>query len=291
MNDLISHTQKIFSDIRGDFDSLWAFKNRQESVEFITPYSTMAGEFVSVFLTQRDDKYVISDGGRLHELASTQEVNLKTRLRIHYQDLCEKYAIKESLRLSDGHVFCYKNTHQLSMLSACIYDLARFQEMVANAVCLETMFGTDDSHEERYFATKVKHLLEEKTRLLSSDKHKYELYSDEQLKFWKFATGIRQIGTQSIWLGMTIHRSTLPVYERGVLSAAFGFSRAKKNLANCDLSMGAIVDILPNDIGQARKIAFFQSEMDNWKEEFGAELFTLEQIDKMESMRLLFPAA
>lgn len=291
MNIIDMNATTLFQEIRTDFDSTWSIKDRQDTIEFIMPYSNLGGEFVSVFLTRRENGFVVSDGGTLHETADEQEINLKARSRIHYFELLERYEIKETVRSADKRIFCYKVTQDPKMLSACVYDLARFQEMVSNAIYFETMFDNEESREARYFANRVKHLLDDKARELSTEGQRYEPFRNEQLKFWKFTTGIRKIGTQSVWLGMTIHRSSMPVFERAVYSAAFGFKHAVKKIPAANLALSAIIDKLHEGIGQVRKVAFLQTEMDGWENEYGATSLTFEEIDQMKSMDLLFRAA
>ena len=289
MNIIDMNATALFQEIQADFNSAWSIKDRQGTIEFITPYSNLGGEFVSVFLTRRENGFVVSDGGKIHETSVEQEVDLNHRARIHYLDMLQKYDIKETTRGSDKHVFCYKVTQESKMLSAYIYDLARFQEMVSNAIFLETLFEIEEPPESRYFANRVKRLLNDKARAFSTDKQRYEPFRDEQLKFWKFTTGIRKIGTQKVWLGMTIHRSSMPVFERAVHSATFGFMYAVKKIPKENLYLSSIVDKLPEDIGQVRKVAFLQDAMDGWKSEYGATRFTYEEIDQMKGMDLLFP--
>ena len=291
MNFTEINANTLFLEIQADFNSLWSVKDRQGTIEFITPYSTLAGEFVSVFLTRRENGYVVSDGGRLYEIGLEQDVDLKTRSRIHYCDLMGKYEVKETIRSTDRRVFCYKVTQDIAMLSACIYDLARFQEMVSNAVLLESMFDEEDSSESHYFAYRVRSLLGEKVRNLSTDQQKYELFLDEQLKLWKFTTGIRKVGTSNIWLGMAIHRSSMQVFERGVYSAAIGFKHAVKQIPSAQRTMSAIVDVLPDDISPKNKVAFLQNEMLSWKDDFGVTSLDYAEVDQMKSMNLFFPAA
>ena len=292
MIDLLLNIDAIFEELKGDFNSIWSMKDRQATKEFITPYSTLAGEFVSVFLTQRDNRYVISDGGRLHEIAGEQGVSLRMRPRFHYSDMLDKYAIKETIRERDKKIFCYKTTQDPRVLTSYIYDVARFQEVVANSIFVETVFEErEESREERYFATRVRHLLDEKVRALSTPSQRYELFRDENVRFLKFTTGIRKVGTQNIWLGMTIHRSSIPVYERGVFLADCGFRHALKYFPSFTGKMGAIVDTLPNDLRQNNKTNFLQNIMNGWHGDFGVETLDYESIAQLQDMKLFFNAA
>ncbi len=59
--------QEIYTDIVNSFGALWNFKEREDTLEIITPFATTSQKFVSIFLTQRDQDYIISDGGWIYE--------------------------------------------------------------------------------------------------------------------------------------------------------------------------------------------------------------------------------
>ena len=65
MNKIISNAAQLFADIKTDFNSLWSFNLRGETLEILTPFSTITGNLISVFLTMREDRFIVSDGQRL----------------------------------------------------------------------------------------------------------------------------------------------------------------------------------------------------------------------------------
>ncbi len=284
---IIQDAQQIFEVLKSDFSDLWSIKHRQKTLEFITPYTTMSGEAISVFLTQRDIGYVVSDGGRLFDIAVEQAIDIRKCVKIHYSDMIEKYAIKEIIS-HDKRRFCYKVEKDIRMLSSLVYDLAIFQEIIANAIYLETLFEIDESHEARYFAKRVRDLLHDKIQNTPTDKDKYELFSDNNTRCLRFSAGIHKIGTDSIWLGMAIHRSNLQNYERSVTSAEFAFRRADRYFPKTNLSMSAIVDILPDELIHNYKASFYQKEMEAWRNDFMISNLSYEQIEKMDSIKSLF---
>lgn len=50
MNRIIANTEQLFRDIKTDFNSLWSFNLRGETLEILTPFSTMTGNIISVFI-------------------------------------------------------------------------------------------------------------------------------------------------------------------------------------------------------------------------------------------------
>ena len=65
MNKIIQNAEHLFLNISSDFNSLWKYKLRGDTLEIITPFTTMTGSYISIFLTQRDDRFIITDGQRL----------------------------------------------------------------------------------------------------------------------------------------------------------------------------------------------------------------------------------
>ena len=52
----------ILKNIVEVYSRLWSFRERGDTVEIITPCSTTNDSFVSVFLTQRENEFIITDG-------------------------------------------------------------------------------------------------------------------------------------------------------------------------------------------------------------------------------------
>jgi hypothetical protein len=58
--------ESLFHEVARDYSALWDFKFRGATLEIITPHSTISNKFVSVFLTEREGEFIVSDGGYLH---------------------------------------------------------------------------------------------------------------------------------------------------------------------------------------------------------------------------------
>ena len=136
MTNLMLNVEGLYAEIRSDFDSLWSIKNRNATVEFITPYTTLGDDAISVFVTQRDNGYVVSDGGRLYDTGKEQGVELDGHKGFHYGELIAKFCVKVAEQPQTKRRFFYKMVSDVKMLSSAIYDVAHFQEAMANAVYL-----------------------------------------------------------------------------------------------------------------------------------------------------------
>ena len=289
MIDLMLNVEGLYAEIRSDFDSLWLIKNRNATVEFITPYTTLGDNAISVFVTQRDNGYVVSDGGRLYDIGREQGVELDGHKGFHYGELMAKFCVKVVEQAQTKRRFFYKIVSDMKMLSAAIYDVAHFQEAMANAVYLDTMFAPEEPRESVYFRRRVNEALKQKIRDLSSDEKKYEYIRDDKIRFCRFSSGIREIGTNKLWLGMAICRSNLNNYRHSVYQAEFGFSHASQFLPDADLRMSTVVDALPTALTNNREAGMLQVVMNDWPR-LGISSHSFEEIIGMASMNTLFAA-
>ena len=289
MTNLMLNVEGLYAEIRSDFDSLWSIKNRNATVEFITPYTTLGDDAISVFVTQRDNGYVVSDGGRLYDTGKEQGVELDGHKGFHYGELTAKFCVKVVEQPQTKRRFFYKMVSDMKMLSAAIYDVAHFQEAMANAVYLDTMFAPDEPRESVYFRRRVNDVLKQKIRDLSSDGKKYEYIRDDKIRFCRFSSGIREIGTNKLWLGMTICRSNINNYRHSVWQAEFGFVHAGQFLPDADLRMSAVVDTLPTALSNNRDAGMLQVVMNGWPN-IGIKSYSYGDITGMASIETLFAA-
>jgi len=116
----------IFQNVRSEFSHLWQFKARGQSLEIITPFTTSSHKFVSVFLTERDGGYIISDGGwidlGIYDNIFSLEDDAFQKLFFYY---LEVYQIKE-VTGKDGKKHFYKKTEKPASVPSIVFDLATF---------------------------------------------------------------------------------------------------------------------------------------------------------------------
>ena len=158
MNKIIQNAEQLFLNIRSDFSSLWKCKLRGDTLEIITPFTTITGRFISVFLTQRDDRYIVTDGQRL-----TQHLNelamLTRRANVYLEETASIYGVRKTQ--DTKACFYFKSTTNVNLLSAYIYDLVFFQSNSLNSIYSEATFF-EKEREEQWFSTRVNNLLQEK---------------------------------------------------------------------------------------------------------------------------------
>lgn len=128
----------IIGLIKNDFGSLWQCRSRGDSIEIVTPISTATQKFVSVFITKRDDSYVVTDGGWLinedhYGLDDFEEDSGFNAVVEHFSK-----AFKVASTRNKIGTFFYKKAKESSLLSSAVYDVAHFVSSVVNSLSVPT---------------------------------------------------------------------------------------------------------------------------------------------------------
>ncbi|RRB12370.1 hypothetical protein [Larkinella knui] len=118
--------EEIYNDIKNAFGQLWTFKERGKSLEIITPYTTTTQKFISVFLSFKDEEYIVSDGGWLDNGFYENTFNLEDdtfrKIAHHYFNA---FGIKEVKGPSQKTYF-YKKTITPIAVPSLVFDLSNF---------------------------------------------------------------------------------------------------------------------------------------------------------------------
>jgi hypothetical protein len=137
--------EPIFQNIIASFDKLWKFKVRGNSLEIITPYVTTSQKFISVFLSEKDNEYVISDGGwidsNIYESMLNFEDDIFNRAFFHYYN---SFNIKEVNGFNKVKYY-YKKTSKAFAIPSLIFDLSNF---IASIISLSEIDFVDKQEKE-----------------------------------------------------------------------------------------------------------------------------------------------
>jgi hypothetical protein len=136
---------KIFDIIKSDFGLLWKSKTLNNSIEIITPFETKTMKFISVFITKRNDTYIVSDGAwiylNLYEIEN--DFDFKSFNKILSIKQIE-YSI-ESTEDNNKNIFYYKKCKEDRLLSSVVFDLVNF---ILNSINIYT-FQISDTIDEK----------------------------------------------------------------------------------------------------------------------------------------------
>ncbi|HVY71984.1 MAG TPA: hypothetical protein VHH73_18775 [Verrucomicrobiae bacterium] len=137
----------IIPILRSDFSKLWNCKPRGNSVEIITPFATATDKFVSVFVTSRNDEFVVTDAGWLdaednfYSTGESDEMEFEAVLK-HFMG---HFGVSIFFEKS-GRQFYFKRVLSRELLSSAVYDMANFVVSVVNWTSLPKETSVEAQH-------------------------------------------------------------------------------------------------------------------------------------------------
>lgn len=141
-----------------DFGSLWQCRSRGDTLEIVTPFSTATQRFVSVFIRQRADGYIVSDGGWLLE-GSYFKHDPEQLIKIPF-DLVDFFSTSLGIASTEAEErrIYFKKCTQSSLLSSVVHDVASF---IVNVVSAESFVTNkeEDVEGKKYFQTRANSFL------------------------------------------------------------------------------------------------------------------------------------
>jgi hypothetical protein len=138
--------ENIIKRVKSSFCNLTKFKERGNSLEVITAYTTINDKFVSVFITRTNGKIVITDNGWIdqnyYETTFFEDSeNLISRIKTFF---INSFGIKSTFD-KQGVEYFYKTCDNVEQIPSSVFDLANFAVGVINANCIQFK----DEKEER----------------------------------------------------------------------------------------------------------------------------------------------
>lgn len=126
-----------YETIKKDFCHLFYFKSHGNTLEVITPLVTLTDKFVSIFVTQRGNNLIITDGGWINQevYGHTTYHDDKEIVWLAINQYKAYYNINQTN--GNGHTFYFRSVDRVELLSAAVFDLANFIVGVVNSFTLE----------------------------------------------------------------------------------------------------------------------------------------------------------
>lgn len=128
----MSNIATIFQLVKDDFCSLWSHKVHGNTLEVITPYGTTNDKFISVFIRQQNDEFVVTDGGWLHDGSYDAVLDIEdSSFNRLFQYYTEHYNIRKVEQRES--IFYYKKVNQASLISNLVFEMSSFLAAVVSA--------------------------------------------------------------------------------------------------------------------------------------------------------------
>lgn len=141
----------IFQTIKDDFCSLTTYKLRGESLEIITPFSTLNNKFVSVFIKEIEGKYVISDAGwtdlNYYDVSISEESDdIIQRIFTYYQ---QSFGISITPDKA-GTLHYFKTCSNPRDIPENVFDLANFVVGAVNSLGIRYKDEKEEKERETF---------------------------------------------------------------------------------------------------------------------------------------------
>lgn len=175
----------IFSEITYAFNSLWKCRQRGGSLEIITPFPTSTDMYISVFLTQRGDSWIVSDGGWMHGGMYNCEIPYADKIYDRALSFfMDDYGIKTTPGAEGKGLYYYKGTKNRDLVPNIIFDLANFLSVAVNTSLVEFR----DQTESDRFSGHAKNFLKSK---LSDDRVTFNAVFSDSVPMARFSAVVR----------------------------------------------------------------------------------------------------
>jgi len=123
--------QALFNQIVETFNSLWHIRVLGESLEITTPMVTTTNKFVTVFITKRDEYYIVTDGGWICSGKYECEVDSTRRF---YNKIFNYYLQVYNILVTQGrgNTFYYKREVNKNLVVNAVFELSNFISSVVS---------------------------------------------------------------------------------------------------------------------------------------------------------------
>jgi hypothetical protein len=106
--------------------------NMGDTLEISVPYLLPDSTLLSLFLTQRGDRYIVCDGGGIMEILSEYCPLPLDETMISLQSIARKFGVKEGE--SEGAPLFFKECLDPKLISSLAFDIANFVSMATSSL-------------------------------------------------------------------------------------------------------------------------------------------------------------
>ncbi len=119
-----------FDAIRDDFRSLWSFKKHEDSLEISTPFLYPGSDMVRVFVTQREDRFIVTENGDVAEVL--RELLETDDFRERLNAMAAAFGMKKGE--NHGETIYFKDCTDPKLISSIMFDVATFASRAACSI-------------------------------------------------------------------------------------------------------------------------------------------------------------
>lgn len=130
----------VAETIQTEFASLWASKQRGATVEVTMPYLMPDSTLFSLYLTERDGRFIACEGGDVWEVVVRMADVLDGTELTQLRALASAHGLKEGDRA--GLPIFFKECREPHLIASISFDVANWAVMAAHVVIAVRQFTT-----------------------------------------------------------------------------------------------------------------------------------------------------
>lgn len=175
--------EDIFDIIKETFNSLWSVKKYGKTIEIVTPLFTTNDCFVSIFITERNGRYIVTDGGWISD---SYYNNFFDNDDEYYQKLFtfykERYLINETE--SKSRTYYFKSTDKKELVPNIAFEMTSFISAVVSSSFIKFQDNKDSDLQKR-FGSHVNNYLSSIIGVYKNDL-RFNSFADDRFKDIRF---------------------------------------------------------------------------------------------------------
>ena len=200
--------------IKSDFGALWKCKQHDDVLEISTPFLFPNSKFVRVFITQRDDRFIVTENGDISELLG--ELIPHEDFSLKLQELALDAGIKKGTH--DGPVF-FKECADPKFITSLVLDLVSFATKAAHVI-LDGCEPIEEEKEKR-FNTEANEYIR---HIISPSQHLHTNHLVRGVPDVRFSAVVES--ERGLWIVSYIGGSTMKEFRMKTSDTAYSFKEA-----------------------------------------------------------------
>lgn len=204
--------------IQSDFGALWRCQQRGNTVEISTPYMLPDSSLFSVFVTCRNGKYIVCDGGSVWEIVSEHCPLPDTEIKASLDGFSKKFEISECMG-GDGQKLFFKSCDKTALIGSLVFDMASFVT-TATSVLVAASFDEPDVEPDERFQGKADSFI--KSLIPSDSRLKFKAHQQiKEVSGVKFSAVIKS--ASKIWVVSYVTGSHLTYFRKSIGETKMNF--------------------------------------------------------------------
>jgi hypothetical protein len=206
---------QITESLQRDFSALWKCQQRGDSLEITTPYLLPDSTLLSLFLTQREGRFIVCDGGGVFEVIDDYCPFPQGKAIAALQGYAHKFGLKQGV--SEGKPLFFKDCTDVQLISSLAFDVATFATIATSALVASS---EEIETEDRFKISADAYLKAIKPSGVTIETR----HQIDEVPGVKFSAVLK--GASRLWLVSYVTGSSITYFRRSLADTVMNFKHA-----------------------------------------------------------------